>query len=77
MEGGEGGEGRRHLCVHTVDQTQCSVMKELKSFINIVLGRVVFYINSRLCFDVRGFHSEVLRSDYSSRLQHHGEFSPL
>lgn len=81
MEGG--GEGRlieMHLHVRAVDQTQCPVMKEQKSFINIVLGKVVFYLKNRLYFKVYTFvFIEMfyfkLKSDPFSYLQHHGEFT--
>lgn len=80
-----GGEGRlieMHPHVRAVDQIQCPVLKEQKSFINIVLDKVVFYPKSRLYFKIYIFFLiEMfyfkLKSGSLYYLQHHGEFTPL
>lgn len=51
-----------------------------KSFINIGLAKVVFYLKSRFYFKVYFFVIEMfyykLKLDFFSYLQHQGEFTP-
>lgn len=52
MVGGEGKLIEMHLHVRAVDLAQCPVVKEQKSIINILSGKVVFCLKSGLYFKV-------------------------
>lgn len=52
MVGGEGKLIEMHLHVCVVDLAQCSVMKEQKSFVNILSDKVVFYLKNGYYFKV-------------------------